>query len=274
MEKRKSGIARTAVVGIIFMLFGIFLLAENLGILTYPIGHIVFSWQMLLIGIGVIGFINKGWNPPSIILIAIGVFFLIPDMFNTSFEAWRLFWPFIFVVTGIAILFHSNKHPERWKQRMRADWQQRWGSDWHRRHHRRWRSDWCNENETEPDADQHFENTSADFVDEVNVFSGGDKKITSKTFRGGKMVSIFGGGTYDLMDCELSEGKNVLEMVNIFGGAKLIIPADWVIHLEVVAIFGGFSDRRRRITQSPDSPKKELYITGIALFGGGEIKSF
>ena len=269
METRRSGIARTAVVGIVLMLVGIFLLAQNFGILDYPIGNIIFSWQMLLIVIGGIGFLNRGWNPPSIIMIAIGVFFLMPRVFDSSFDTGRLFLPFIFVVIGISILFHSDKRHARWRRRWRSEWHDKWREEWHNKHHQRWGSDWHSDA-----TEQNFQNSSADYIDEVNAFGGGDKKITSKSFRGGKIVSIFGGGTYDLIDCELTEGKNVLEMVNIFGGAKLIVPADWVIHMEVVAIFGGFSDRRRRISQPPDAVKKELYITGVAIFGGGEIKSY
>jgi len=266
METRKSSIARRATLGIILMVFGVLLLAENMGIIYTPISHVIFSWQMLLIVIGCLGLINKGIHPTSFILIGIGVFFLIPDVFNVTFDVGRLFWPFIFVIIGISILFHSKDH-RHWDH---DRWQRKWKSDWHsRRYYRRFGNDW----KDEPGTQAKMEDFSSDYIDEVNVFSGVDKKITSKTFHGGKITSIFGGGTYDFLDCELADGKNVLEMVNSVGGAKLIIPSDWVIHLDVAAIFGGFSDKRRRISQSPEASKKELYITGVAIFGGGEIKS-
>jgi len=74
-----------------------------------------------------------------------------------------------------------------------------------------------------------------------------------------------------MLDCELAEGKNVIDVVTIFGGAKMLIPSDWKVHIEVVSIFGGFADKRRSFEYS--SANKELYITGIVIFGGGEIKN-
>jgi hypothetical protein len=98
--------------------------------------------------------------------------------------------------------------------------------------------------------------------------------MITRNFRGGETVSIFGGSVYDFTDCELAEGKNVLEVVNIFGGSKFIIPSHWSVHVEVVSIFGGFSDKRRSGSGLPDLSSRELYIKGVAIFGGGEIKSF
>lgn len=264
METRKSGIARRAVLGIILMIFGILLLVENMGIINTSISHVIFSWQMLLILIGALGLINRrGIHPASIILIGIGVFFLIPEVTNVNFDIGRMFLPFIFVIIGISILFHSH-HDNDWRRKCRSDWRAR---HYHRRYGYNWKES------TNADTEQKPESFGSDILDEVNIFSGGDKKITSKAFQGGKITSIFGGGTYDFLDCELAEGKNVLEMVNIFGGAKLIVPSDWIIHLDVAAVFGGFSDKRRRNSQSSGSTNKELYITGVAIFGGGEIKS-
>jgi predicted membrane protein len=261
METRKSGIARRAVLGIILMCFGVLLLAENIGIINTPVSHIIFSWQMLLIVIGSLGLINRrGVHPTSIILIGIGVFFLIPDIFNVTFDVGRLFLPFIFVIIGVSILFHSHDH-NHWRSKCRADWR----AHRYRRYSYNWREDL--------NTEQKPENFGSDYIDESNIFNGGDKKIISKAFHGGKITNVFGGGTYNFLDCELAEGKNVLEMVNIFGGAKLIIPSDWVIHLDVAAVFGGFSDKRHRMSPPADLTKKELYITGIAIFGGGEIKS-
>ncbi|NJK98795.1 MAG: cell wall-active antibiotics response protein [Bacteroidales bacterium] len=84
----------------------------------------------------------------------------------------------------------------------------------------------------------------------------------------------FGGSVYDFTESELADGKNVLEVVNIFGGTKFIIPSHWNVHVEVVSIFGGFADKRKAGITLPQNLSKELYIKGVAIFGGGEIKSF
>jgi predicted membrane protein len=261
METKRSLFVRRAILGTVLVFLGVLLLSEDMDLIALPIHHIIFSWQMLLILIGTVTLSHKGRSTPSIILITIGVFFLLPDIFNFTIDIHKLFWSLVFLVIGIVILFHRRDH-SRWHRRFRSDWHSRW--------HRKWESDW----HCDSGSEKKTESSPTDFIDEVNIFSGGDRKIASKSFRGGKITSMFGGSTYDLIDCELAEGKNELEMVNIFGGSKLIVPSDWKIHLDIVAIFGGFADKRRRVSQPSDSAEKILYITGVAIFGGGEIKSY
>lgn len=112
---------------------------------------------------------------------------------------------------------------------------------------------------------------SDDVLEDVAVFGGIDKVVHSNSFKGGEVVAVFGGSKINLLNATLAPGNNVLETVTIFGGATLIIPSDWNIKLEVVNILGGFSDKRQ-ITQVDFS--KTLIIKGVAIFGGGEIKSY
>lgn len=94
------------------------------------------------------------------------------------------------------------------------------------------------------------------------------------SFRGGKITSVFGGGTYDLTSAQLAPGINILDQVTIFGGSKLIVPNDWDIKIEVTAIFGGFSDKRGKLPVQTSISEKKLVIKGVAIFGGGEIISY
>jgi predicted membrane protein len=213
---------------------------------------------MLLILIGTLNLTHRGKSTFGLILITIGIFFLLPDIFNFTMDIHKLFWSLVFLIIGVVILFHNRRDHEHWHRKFRSDWHSHW--------HDKWKWEWDKESDTE----QKTETSPTDFIDEVNVFSGGDRKIVSKSFRGGKITSMFGGSTYDLLDCELAEGKNVLEVVNIFGGSKLLVPSDWKVHLDVVAMFGGFADKRRRVSQTSDPTEKILFITGIAIFGGGE----
>jgi predicted membrane protein len=233
----KYSLDKRAILGIVLTIIGFLLLADNLGWMDHHLSHIIFSWPMLLILIGLLNIFKKNHTGFGIILITIGVYFIVPKIpyldIPSNYDS--LFWAFILVALGIVFIFRSKK-------------------------------------------ETHFcsgtEKFSSDYIDEVNVFGGGEKKLTTNSFRGGKITSVFGGSNYDLLECKLADGKNVLDMVNVFGGSKIIVPNDWKIHVEVVSIFGGFSDKRRMINLSNIDNSKELYITGVAIFGGGEIKNF
>ena len=62
----------------------------------------------------------------------------------------------------------------------------------------------------------------------------------------------------------------MLEMICVFGGSTLIVPADWNVKVEMFSIFGGFEDKR--VTGQVDY-NKTLILKGVAIFGGGEVKT-
>ena len=74
---------------------------------------------------------------------------------------------------------------------------------------------------------------------------------------------------------KLAPGKNYIDVLAIFGGLKLIVPEDWHVKIDVISIFGGFSDKHRLHPYNNDiQPNSELVIKGFVLFGGGDIRSF
>jgi hypothetical protein len=112
-----------------------------------------------------------------------------------------------------------------------------------------------------------------DLLDDVAVFGGGDRIIYSQNFQGGKITNIFGGSKYDLTGSKLATGRNYLDITMIFGGSKFVIPEGWDVKIEVTAIFGGFSDKRVRSMVVKDEDKT-LVISGVTIFGGGEIVNY
>ncbi len=115
--------------------------------------------------------------------------------------------------------------------------------------------------------------SSDDVLDDVAVFGGGDRVISSQQFQGGRITNIFGGSKYNMSTAKLAQGRHYLEVVMIFGGSKFIIPENWDVKIEVTSIFGGFSDKRVKSLVSKDQDRT-LVITGTTLFGGGEIVNF
>lgn len=120
------------------------------------------------------------------------------------------------------------------------------------------------------------ENGDADskqYFNEVSIFGGSKKNIATKDFKGGNVTSIFGGSELYLTDCTLADGRNVIDLFFLFGGSTLFVPKDWEVKIEVLSIFGGFSDKRREDPRLVPNPDKVLVIKGLVIFGGGELKN-
>lgn len=221
------------------IIIGIFLILRNFHL--FPHIPWLFTWPMILVLIGTYILLSRQALVPALIFIGIGLYFLVPDVFGIYVDQFWNFWPLILIAIGMAILLrhraprYDAHHPG------------------HRKHFR--------------------EEFSMDYLDQVSIFSGGEKIITSKSFKGGKITNIFGGSEINMLNAGLSDGPNYIDVFTLFGGTTFIIPPTWNVKVDMVSIFGGFSDKRDY--QSPDSEKDEpvLYIKGVTFFGGGEIKS-
>jgi predicted membrane protein len=226
-RKRKSS---AGFFGIILVVVGAALIANQFDLIPYNLRNVLFTWQAFLILLGVVFITARDSRVTGYILMGVGGFFIIPEIVDVSWEYRRLFWPTLFIILGLLIIFKGGTI---------------------------FRS-------------RTYSGTSSDVIDDVNVFGGSDKNITSNNFQGGSIVSVFGGGKYDLRQAEISPKGCELEVVNVFGGSNLLIPPDWNVKTEVVGIFGGFSDKRS--TTEPN-PEKTIIIKGVAIFGGGDIKN-
>jgi predicted membrane protein len=224
-----------AIIGVILVLVGLFLVLKNTGFFPDFIDHIIFSWPMLLITIGVVITIgSSGTKTSGIIVMAVGAFFLIPHIFRETFDV-NMFWPSIFIIIGIIFIFSRRKG---------------WNSV-----------------STSPQVGD-------DYIDYVHVFSGGERQIVSDNFRGGKVTAVFGGSEIDLTKAKLAGGVSELELACVFGGCTIIVPDDWNVKIEVVPVLGGFGDSRKLNPGRTIDTTKQLIIKGAVVFGGGEVKSY
>lgn len=233
--QRPRNMDNRAVFGGIMILLGVALVLNNLDFMPWWLENIIFSWQMLLIALGAIFYFGKKEKNTGLVLMAVGGVFLIPDIFNLSYRTERFIWPAILIIVGVIIL--RKRHDSHWHTNVKGA-------------------------------------NHADYVDELNVFGGGERLITSKNFRGGKVTCVFGGTELNLTSSQLAEGTNVLDVFAMFGGCTLIVPSDWEVKVEVTSILGGFSDKRTNPVNYLVEPKKELIVRGTVLMGGGEIKSY
>jgi predicted membrane protein len=113
--------------------------------------------------------------------------------------------------------------------------------------------------------------SEADYIDSTSIFSGVHKKIVSKNFRGGDIVTFLGGSEIDLSQAEII-GTARLDVTQVMGGTKIIVPAHWEVRSEVTALFAGFEDKRQQ--PAIVNPEKVLIIDGTSIFGGIELKNY
>ena len=232
--------------GLFLLAIGGLALARSMGA---PVPVWLFSWQMLLIAIGLFigvrkGFRDGGWFVPVII----GGFFLVNE-FIMEGEMRRHIWPMILIVIGALFIFRPrSKGCKPWEKKNPGV-----------------------QGETiTPLSEESY--TRDDIIDSTCIFSGTKKVILSKNFKGGEIVNIFGGCEIDLTQADMTTPA-ILDVTAIFGGATLIVPSNWAIKSEAVTIFGGIGDKRK-ITPSAESPSKTLVLKGTMIFGGMEIRSY
>ena len=121
-------------------------------------------------------------------------------------------------------------------------------------------------------TDNGYASSVEDCVNATAVFGGVKKSVISKNFKGGEVVSVFGGTELNLTQADIQHPV-VLDTTQIFGGTTLIVPSNWSVKSEVAAILGGVSDERM-VAPTGYDPNKTLIIKGTALFGGLNIKSY
>lgn len=98
----------------------------------------------------------------------------------------------------------------------------------------------------------------------VAIFDGANVRSRSRAFRGGTMLSWFGGIAVDLREAELAPGAH-LTLHSIVGGIAIRIPPGWRVESNVRALAGGVAIDAPD-PGDPNAPR--LTLDGAALVGG------
>jgi len=241
--------------GLILIAVGAALLLRNAG---FPLPYWLFSWPVILIVIGIYnGVKHKFRNNSWIILIAIGSFFLIDRVMDLSLQPY--FWPVAIIALGVIFIVRPEKSLRHRfgnfeKKSFDADISV---------------STWQQQSKTT----DNFINDSGDYLSINSVFSGVNRNIVSKNFKGGKATCIFGGADIDFSQADI-QGKAELSLQIVFGGIKLIIPPNWTVINEIDGMFHGVDDKRKYNTLMAETFDKILILKGSVVFGGVDIKSY
>lgn len=263
-------------VGAIIILFGVFLLLNNLD-LGFLFPSWLFSFPMILIIIGlVIGINSKFEKKSSFILLTIGGIFLLRKIFD-NFNPFQVLLPAIAIVVGIYIINRNRKAPTistppenippphptdefDWDRRV-VDLTDDTGANTQNSSH---------QNTGHSGAYNQFQ-YAENYLKVDAIFGNSNKIILSKNFLGGTITNIFGSSVINLLQADLSQPV-VIDTFQLFGSTKIIVPAHWVVTPSISSIFGDVDDRRIIINHPYDESKK-LFLTGTSLFGTVTIKN-
>ena len=230
------------------ILIGSALVLERMG---FPMPYWLFTWPMILILIGLfVGFKHGFRGPGWAVMILIGSFFLIDDVIP-DFSLHRYIWPVGIIFLGILILVRPRKRNwEHWKE----EWKNKdWGNNW------------------KESAEKYKSYSGEDYIDATTVFGGIHKAVVSKNFKGGDITVFMGGTEINLSQADIN-GTAILDITQIMGGTKLIVPPHWEIRSNLTSVFGSVEDKRQQ--EKVTNPDKVLLINGTSIFGGIEIKNF
>jgi predicted membrane protein len=232
-----SGTYGRVMAGVILVIVGVVLFAKQLGV---ELPYWLFRWEMFLIVLGLFigakhSFKRSGW----IIPVLIGVFFLLDDWI-VDINIKHFFWPTIILLVGATMILSPFKK-------------------------KLWEKKYYDLNGSSDSSD--------DIMDTTSILGGVKKNIISKNFKGGQIFNLFGGVEIDLSQSDI-DGLIVIDITQIFGGTKLILPAHWELKSEITSILGGVEDKRKNYSALNIAEGKTLIIRGTSVLGGIDIKSF
>jgi len=229
----------------------------------------MWSWEVLLIGMGLFIGIRHNFRSPAwfILMVVGGVFLMKSDDFAKYFPGLKVnhIWPLALIILGLFFILRPHRR-HRWQNYVSDKVESKIDDAWIAHGE-------PGDTKADPAPDQPAQaNLSEDFIDSTSIFGGVKKNIISKNFKGGDITNIMGGSEIDLTQADI-HGTVRIDLTQVFGGTKLIVPSNWQVKAQMAAIFGGVEDKRS-IQNTALDPNKILVLDGTSIFGGIEIRSY
>lgn len=224
-------------IALILILAGAMLLGQNMGYISENITHVVISWQMLLIVLGIAS-LFRGKFVGGLVLLLVGVYFLLPKLGWIDYYPIRTYWPVLLIILGIILIFRPKRGKKNWEAEFSRNEEVK-GSD--------------------------------GYVISDAILGGVKQVVLDPVFKGAKLRTTFGGVVIDLRRTSLENDVTVIYTYCTFGGVELFVPDSWNVVNESEVIFGGFEDKRLQGIEK--DLKHRVIIRGNITFGGVEIKN-
>jgi predicted membrane protein len=241
-KDRTRRFSSALLIGIVFLGWGVAILLHQLGLVS----RVVFDfWPLILVVFGLANLFEDGrggrhvWG---IVMLTCGLL-LMGNELGLFRVRWDMLWPVIIIAVGIVMIYQAMGGGLNFGGTLKQGF-----------------SKWTTKIE---DAD----------IDAMAVFGGFKRKLTTKAFRGGRVMAMFGGYQLDLRNADIQDDQAILEATSVFGGGEIRVPETWNVVIEATGIFGGYSDDRHVLDSELPPNAKKLIVRGVALFGGVEVKN-
>ncbi len=227
-------------IGVAIIAWGVVILLNQLDLVS---GRVFGFWPIILVVFGLANLFEDGrggrhvWG---IVMVSCGLL-LMGNELGLFRVRWDMIWPVIIIAVGFVMIWQSVGGNADLRTFIRF-------------------SGWTTKL------------TDVD-VDAMAIFGGFKRKLQTKTFRGGRVVAMFGGYQLDLRQCDIEGDQAILEATSVFGGGEIRVPENWNVMIEGTGIFGGYSDDRHIMESELPPNAKKLILRGVALFGGVEVKN-
>ncbi len=225
---------RGAVVsGMIIIGIGVILLLNQLGFL--PRGLVLNFWPTIVMAIGLIKLVAGGDRGDRVAggFMVAGGLVWQLNILGITHFTWATIWPVFIIFAGVMVLVHAMGCKEQGPPTWTAP----------------------------QDMNSFF------------VFGGGERKVAAKDFKGARLFAVFGGYEVDLSMADMAGSEAFIEASAVFGGGEIRVPQTWKVVVQGTGILGGYSDDTHHFQPDANAPVKTLYVRGVAVFGGVEVRN-
>ena len=236
--------------GALIVAAGVVLLLDQQGIIN---ADRVFSyfWPVIMIAAGSAMLIDcrgrGGRGFWGIWLLAIGLILMLENL-GVAHIRFDMVWPIIVIGVGVLMIWQAAGPRIRPDGTTKPPWPEifnRWSRT------------------GSPEAD----------FNGIAILGGFKRRITSKKFKGGSVLSVMGGFQIDLRQADMEGDTATIEAISFMGGGEIKVPDEWLVSMEGISLFGAFVDETDQQPPSVTGTQKKLIMKGASLFGGIVVKN-
>ena len=111
--------------------------------------------------------------------------------------------------------------------------------------------------------------TTEDTSDLFAALAGIDNKVTSQSYKGGKVSAVMGGVSLDLRKADIKDVAQ-LDLFAFWGGVEVKVPETWRVNVSGTPLLGGWDNKGGK----PENKKAPvLNINATCIMGGVDIKN-